>query len=73
MELEKRPGLIAVSYGTFDPPTFHFPITREVFTRSMAHFMGELKAAEHHKTIFGYKPTRTEDTQLFGAANQKAI
>ena len=71
IELEKRPGLIAISYGTFDPPTFHFPITREVFTRSKAHFIGELEAAEHHETIFGYEPARAEDTRLSGAANQK--
>ena len=71
VELEKRPGLIAISYGTFDPPTFHFPITREVFTRSKAHFIGELEAAEHHETIFGYEPARAEDTRLSGAANRK--
>ena len=73
MELEKRPGLIAISYGTFDPPTFHFPITREVFTRSKAHFIGELEAAEHHETIFGYEPARAEDTRLSGATNQKKV
>ena len=54
MQLDKRPGLTAISYGTFDPPTFHFPVTREVFTRSKAHFVGEIEAAEHHETIFGY-------------------
>ena len=71
VELEKRPGLIAISYGTFDPPTFHFAITREVFTRSKAHFIRELEATEHHETIFGYEPAGSEDTRLSGAVNQK--
>ena len=66
VELEKRPGLTRVSYATFDPPTFHFPITREVFTRSKAHFVGELDASEHHETIAGYEPAIEEDTRLAG-------
>lgn len=66
VELEKRPGLTGVSYATFDPPTFHFPITREVFTRSKAHFVGELEASEHHETIAGYEPTIEEDSRLAG-------
>ncbi|MAJ81298.1 MAG: hypothetical protein CMF41_00090 [Legionellales bacterium] len=66
VELEKRPGLTGVSYATFDPPTFHFPITREVFTRSKAHFVGELEASEHHETIAGYEAAIEEDTRLAG-------
>ena len=66
VELEKRPGLTGVSYATFDPPTFHFPITREVFTRSKAPFVGELEASEHHETIAGYEPAIEEDSRLAG-------
>ena len=68
IELEKRPGLTGVSYATFDPPTFHFPITREVFTRSKAHFVGELEAIEHHETIAGYEPKIDEEGRLDGKA-----
>ena len=66
MQLDKRPGLTAISYGTFDPPTFHFPVTREVFIRSKAHFVGEIKADEHHETIVGYNPARSEDARFSG-------
>ena len=66
MQLDKRPGLTAISYGTFDPPTFHFPVTREVFTRSKAHFIGEIEAAEHHETIVGYDPARSEEARFLG-------
>ena len=68
VELEKRPGLTGVSYATFDPPTFHFPITREVFTRSKANFVGELEAIEHHETIAGYEPKIDEEGRLDGKA-----
>jgi len=71
VELEKRPGLTGVSYATFDPPTFHFPITREVFTRSKAHFVGELEATEHHETIAGYEPKIKEESRLDGKARER--
>ena len=71
VELEKRPGLTGVSYATFDPPTFHFPITREVFTRSKAHFVGELEATEHYETIVGYEPKIEEDSRLDGKARER--
>jgi len=70
VELEKRPGLTGVSYATFDPPTFHFPITREVFTRSKAHFVGELEATEHHETIAGYETKIEEESRLDGKARE---
>ena len=66
VNLEKRPGLTAISYGTFDPPTFHFPITREVFTRSKAHFIGDISAGESLETILGYEPSVAEDKRLSG-------
>ena len=52
--------------GTFDPPTFHFPITREVFTRSKAHFIGDISAGESLETILGYEPSVAEDKRLSG-------
>ena len=66
VNLEKRPGLTAISYGTCDPPTFQFPITREVFTRSKAGFVGDIEAGGHHDTIMGYEPTIEEDSRLSG-------
>lgn len=66
IELEKRPGLIGVAYGTFDPPTFHFPITREVFTRSKAGFVGAIPADEQHETIADFTPGAAEDPRLRG-------
>ena len=36
----------------FDPPTFHFPITREVFTRR-AHFIGDISAEKVLKLSWG--------------------
>ena len=70
MQLDKRARLTAISYGTFDPPTFHFPVTREVFIRSKAHFVGEIKAAEHHETIVGYNPARSEDARFSGIVDK---
>ncbi|MEC7760701.1 MAG: GFA family protein [Pseudomonadota bacterium] len=37
--LEVFPGLVGVAGGTFDPPTYWFDVTREVFTRSRAPFL----------------------------------
>ena len=62
--LEVRAGLIAISAGTFDPPTFWFDVTREVFTRSKAHYLGEIVAGETHATITGYNPHQGEDERL---------
>ncbi len=37
--LELSPDLIGAAGGTLDPPTFRFPVTREIFTRSAAPFV----------------------------------
>ena len=37
--LEVRPGMVGVSGGTFDPPTFWYNLSGEVFTRSKANFL----------------------------------
>tara|TARA_B100000989_G_C19195326_1_gene325377 strand:- start:161 stop:358 length:198 start_codon:yes stop_codon:yes gene_type:complete len=57
---------IAISVGTFDPPSFWFNVTCEVFTRSKAHYLGEIAAGETHATISGYNPRQGEDKRLSG-------
>ena len=37
--LEVFPDLVGIAGGTFDPPTFWFDVTREIFTRTRAPFL----------------------------------
>ncbi len=53
--LEIKPGHVGVAGGTFDPPTFWYNIVTEVFTRSKAHFVGEIpteKKSKNHSLLF---------------------
>ena len=59
--LEIKPGHVGVAGGTFDPPTFWYNIVTEVFTRSKAHFVGELPTEKKSKTIHYYSPKIIED------------
>ena len=54
--LEVRPGMVGVSGGTFDPPTFWYNLSGEVFTRSKAHFVGDIQASNNHITYKYYDP-----------------
>lgn len=54
--LELSDGLIGVAGGTYDPPTFWFPMGREVFCRSKAAFV-HLDVAERFETTSTYAPT----------------
>ncbi len=64
--LEVRPGLIGVSGGTFDPPTFWYALTREVFQRSKASFVGKIRARQHHSTMTSYNPVVSETPRKRG-------
>ena len=55
---KKKTGILG---GTFDPPTFWYDITAEVFTRTKAHFVGEIPTKKKSKTIHYYSPKIVED------------
>ena len=59
--LEVRPGQVGVAGGTFDPPTFWYDITAEVFTRSKAHFVSDIPSQRKSKTIYYYSPKKNEE------------
>ncbi|MBV7410660.1 GFA family protein [Maritimibacter sp. DP1N21-5] len=58
-------GVIGVAAGTFDPPSFWFDVTREVFTRSKAPFV-TLALAESHETTASYAPVAGDSPRLRG-------
>lgn len=59
------PDLVGVAVGTFDPPTFWFPITREIFTRSAAPFVHN-DMAESLETTASYAPVQADAPRLQG-------
>ena len=63
--LELSPDLIGIAAGTFDPPTFWFPLTREIFTRSAAPFI-HTDLPEKHATTASYAPVRSDPAALRG-------
>ena len=64
LELEVFQGLVGIEAGTFDPPTFWFDITNEVFIRSKAHFVGDIVTNKKDETFFSYDPKDLEDARL---------
>ena len=60
-ELEVRKGEVGIAGGTFDPPTFWYDITAEVFTRSKAHFIGNIPSKRKSETIYYYSPKIKEE------------
>ena len=54
------PGLTGIAGGTFDPPTFWYPVAREVFTRSRAPFV-QACAGDQSATSSSYAPTGARD------------
>jgi hypothetical protein len=60
------PDLIGVAGGTFDPPTFWYPVSREIFTRSAAPFV-HTDLPEKHETTGSYAPLRPDPAALSGA------
>ena len=69
--LEVFEGLTGIAGGTFDPPTFWFDVKAEVFTRSKAHFVGEITAEHHTSTYQFYKPKITEQGRLIWNSDEK--
>lgn len=65
IEGEAWDGLIGVSGGCFDPPTFWYDITREVFARSRAGFCS-VEAAESLATHPAYRPSDLDEPRLSG-------
>lgn len=63
-QLEVWGDLIGIDGGTLDPPTFFFDIAGEVFTKSKAHFVGDIKAGGHFETFPGYEPKIHEEQRL---------
>ena len=59
--LEVRDGEVGIAGGTFDPPTFWYNITAEVFTRSKAHFIGNIPSKRKSETIYYYSPQISEE------------
>lgn len=64
--LEMTPGLVGVAAGSFDPPTFWFPISREIFTRSAAPFV-QTDLPEKSETTASYAPVHPDPAALRGA------
>ena len=60
-----RPGDIGIAGGTFDPPSFWYTITREVFTRSSAPFVS-IQSGEKHETLPTFDPVHRDPPRLTG-------
>jgi hypothetical protein len=63
--LGMTPELTGVAAGTFDPPTFWFAISREIFTRSAAHFV-HTDLPEKHETTGSYASVQQDKAALAG-------
>lgn len=63
--LGMSPDLTGVAGGTFDPPTFWFPVTREIFTRSAAPFVRN-DIVDKSETTASYAPKRPDGPALSG-------
>ena len=59
-------GLVAIGVGTFDPPSFWFDISGEIFTRSKASYIN-IDGADHFETSPAYKPAKSDDERLDGS------
>lgn len=57
--LGMSPDLTGVAAGTFDPPSFWFNVSREIFTRSAAPFV-HTDLPEKHETTASYAPVRKD-------------
>jgi hypothetical protein len=66
MRLEVFENQVGIAGGTFDPPTFWYDLSGEVFTRSKAHFVGDIEARDHSETFFCYAPKTQDEPRLTG-------
>ena len=64
-QVEIRKGLLGIAGGTFDPPTFWFKASFEVFCRSKAPFI-ETNILEKHETTEYYEPIEADNHALTG-------
>jgi hypothetical protein len=60
------PELIGIAAGSFDPPSFWFPLSREIFTRSAAPFV-HTDLPDKHATTASYAPVQADPAALRGA------
>ena len=65
-ELEASKGNIGIPGGSFDPTTFIFNINKEVFTRSRAHFVEQIKCDQSFETSKNYNPITEDEYRLKG-------
>lgn len=63
--LAMTPDLTWVAGGTFDPPTFWHPVSREIFTQSAAPF-AHTDLPEKHATTASYVPVHDDDARPKG-------
>lgn len=64
--LGMSPELIGIAAGSFDPPSFWFSISREIFTRSAAPFV-HTDLPEKSETTVSYAPVQADPAALRGA------
>ena len=64
--LEIRKDHIGVPGGLFDPPNFQYNISKEVFTRSKAHFVETIKCEQTFETNTSYEPVKEDEERLKG-------
>jgi len=64
-EISMRPNRTSVAAGTFDPPTFWFEITREIFCRSKAAFVSN-DVEEKHEDFPGHSQVNEDRPALTG-------
>ena len=62
---------IGVLGGTFDPPTFWYELSGEVFMRSKGHFVGEINAPRKMDTWFNYESKGAVEGRIDGSKNKK--
>ena len=67
IDSEAYAGMTGIAGGCFDPPTFWYDITREVFTRSKAKFC-TIDAQATHETHPVYAPKSKDDPRLSGGS-----
>ena len=65
-ELEVTKENIGIPGGSFDPPTFFFNINKEVFTRSRAYFVEQIKCDQSFETSKNYNPIKEDADRLKG-------
>ena len=58
--------LISARLATFDPPSFWFGVSGEIFTRSKAPYI-DIKCEEQFETSPTYNPTKKDEDRFDGS------